>query len=81
MIRTGDILHNPVTGETLHFIETAADTERRVRASIDGSSEPDGFVAARPPAPVPDRGVRGPRGRDRVQGRRQGRSWPARGTS
>ena len=26
MIRTGDTLHNPVTGELIRFVETAADT-------------------------------------------------------
>jgi quercetin dioxygenase-like cupin family protein len=45
MIRTGDTLHNPVTGERLHFLETAADTNGE-HVLVEVTVEPDGFVAA-----------------------------------
>ena len=45
MIRKGDVIENPVTGESLHFLETSAGDERRVRARR-GAVQPNGFVAA-----------------------------------
>ena len=45
MIRTGDVLHNPITGEAIRFLETAADTDGE-RVLIEVLVEPNGFVAA-----------------------------------
>ena len=45
MIKTGDRLENPVTGEVLIFRETAADTDGR-RVRVETIVRPDGFVAA-----------------------------------
>jgi quercetin dioxygenase-like cupin family protein len=45
MIRKGDVLQNPVTGELIRFIETAADTGGE-HVLIEVVVEPDGFVAA-----------------------------------
>jgi quercetin dioxygenase-like cupin family protein len=45
MIRKGDVLENPVTGEVLRFIETAADTDGRYTL-VEAVVEPGGFVAA-----------------------------------
>ena len=45
MIRTGDIVHNPITGESIRFVETAADTDGE-RVVIEVLVEPNGFVAA-----------------------------------
>jgi quercetin dioxygenase-like cupin family protein len=45
MIRTGDVLKNPVTGEQLRFLETAADTNGEY-VLVEVTVEPDGFVAA-----------------------------------
>jgi quercetin dioxygenase-like cupin family protein len=45
MIRTGDTLHNPVTGERLHFVTTAADTDGEY-VIVDVELEPNGTVAA-----------------------------------
>lgn len=45
MIRSGDILHNPVTGETIRFVEAACDTNGEYTL-IECAVEPDGFVAA-----------------------------------
>jgi quercetin dioxygenase-like cupin family protein len=45
MIRSGDTLHNPVTGETLHFITAASDTNGEY-VLLEAVIEPDGFVAA-----------------------------------
>lgn len=45
MIRTGDILENPVTGERLRFITTAADTNGELTV-VECTLQPDGFVAA-----------------------------------
>ena len=38
MIRTGDVIENPVTGERLHFLATSADTrgEKVVANSLHG---------------------------------------------
>ena len=44
MIRTGDVLYNSITGETIRFVETAADTDGQ-RVVIDVLVEPNGFVA------------------------------------
>ena len=45
MIRTGDVIHNSITGETIRFVETAADTDGE-RVVIDVLVEPNGVVAA-----------------------------------
>ena len=45
MIRTGDVLQNPVTGELLHFVQAAADTDGEV-VVVDVVVAPDGCVAA-----------------------------------
>lgn len=45
MIRTGDILDNPITGETIRFVKAAADTGGAY-VLIDVLVEPSGFVAA-----------------------------------
>jgi mannose-6-phosphate isomerase-like protein (cupin superfamily) len=45
MIRKGDTLENPVTGERVTFLETAAETNGE-RVLIDVTVQPDGFVAA-----------------------------------
>jgi mannose-6-phosphate isomerase-like protein (cupin superfamily) len=45
MIRTGDTLQNPVTGEALHFLKTAADTDGEY-VLVEVRVEPNGSVAA-----------------------------------
>jgi quercetin dioxygenase-like cupin family protein len=45
MIRTGDVIHNSITGETIRFVETAADTDGE-RVTIEVIVEPNGFVAS-----------------------------------
>jgi quercetin dioxygenase-like cupin family protein len=45
MIRTGDTLSNPVTGERLHFVTTSADTDGEY-VVVDVELEPNGTVAA-----------------------------------
>lgn len=45
MIRTGDILNNPITGETIRFVKTSADTNGAY-VLVDVLVEPSGFVAA-----------------------------------
>jgi quercetin dioxygenase-like cupin family protein len=45
MIRSGDTIHNPVTGERITFHQTSADTNGEV-VVIECTVEPDGFVAA-----------------------------------
>src|SRR6266545_24128 len=45
MIRTGDTIHNPVTGERITFLATSADTDGEA-VVIEVDVEPDGFVAA-----------------------------------
>jgi quercetin dioxygenase-like cupin family protein len=45
MIRTGDTIHNPVTGERITFHATSADTTGEAVA-IECTVQPDGFVAA-----------------------------------
>ena len=45
MIRTGDVIHNSITGETIRFVETAADTDGE-RVTVDVLVEPNGFVAS-----------------------------------
>jgi mannose-6-phosphate isomerase-like protein (cupin superfamily) len=45
MIRKGDTIRNPVTGERVTFLETAADTHGEA-VVIDTSVAPNGFVAA-----------------------------------
>jgi quercetin dioxygenase-like cupin family protein len=45
MIRAGDTIENPITGERVTFLKTAADTDGEV-VVIDTIVAPDGFVAA-----------------------------------
>ena len=45
MIRSGDTLHNPVTGETLHFVTSASDTNGEY-VLVEAVIELHGFVAA-----------------------------------
>jgi mannose-6-phosphate isomerase-like protein (cupin superfamily) len=45
MIRSGDTIHNPVTGESITFHQTSADTNGEA-VVIECSVKPDGFVAA-----------------------------------
>jgi mannose-6-phosphate isomerase-like protein (cupin superfamily) len=45
MIRTGDTIHNPVTGERITFRATSADTDGEA-VVIECAVQPDGFVAA-----------------------------------
>ena len=45
MIQSGDVLHNPVTGETVHFLRTAAETDGEL-VEIEVTVQPDGAVAA-----------------------------------
>src|SRR5881397_1560575 len=45
MIRSGDTIHNPVTGELITFHQTSADTNGEA-VVIECTVQPDGFVAA-----------------------------------
>jgi quercetin dioxygenase-like cupin family protein len=45
MIRTGDVVTNPITGEQLRFVKTAADTGGEA-VVVEVTVEPNGFVAA-----------------------------------
>jgi quercetin dioxygenase-like cupin family protein len=45
VIRSGDTIHNPVTGERITFHQTSADTNGEA-VVIECSVQPDGFVAA-----------------------------------
>ena len=45
MIRTGDTIQNPVTGERITFLATSADTDGEA-VVIETVVQPDGFVAA-----------------------------------
>ena len=45
MIRTGDTIHNPVTGEQITFLATSRDTDGEA-VVIETVVQPDGFVAA-----------------------------------
>ena len=45
MIRTGDTIHNPITGERVTFLATSADTDGEA-VVIETVVQPDGFVAA-----------------------------------
>ena len=45
MIRTGDVLRNPVTGEELRFLRTSRDTDGRL-VEVEATIEPHGAVAA-----------------------------------
>ena len=45
MTRTGDTIHNQVTGETITFLATSADTDGEA-VVIETVVQPDGFVAA-----------------------------------
>src|SRR6266480_981737 len=45
MIRSGETIHNPVTGELITFHQTSADTNGEA-VVIECTVQPDGFVAA-----------------------------------
>ena len=45
MIRSGDTLHNPVTGEVIRFVEAASDTSGEY-VFVEVAVEPNGAVAA-----------------------------------
>ena len=45
MIRTGDTIENPVTGERITFLATSRDTDGEA-VVIETVVQPDGFVAA-----------------------------------
>jgi quercetin dioxygenase-like cupin family protein len=45
MIRSGDTIHNPITGERLTFHQTSADTNGEA-VVVECAVQPDGFVAA-----------------------------------
>jgi quercetin dioxygenase-like cupin family protein len=45
MIRTGDTIHNPITGERITFLATSQDTDGEA-VVIETVVQPDGFVAA-----------------------------------
>jgi quercetin dioxygenase-like cupin family protein len=45
MICTGDVIHNPVTGEQLRFVKTARDTGGEA-VVVEVTVEPHGYVAA-----------------------------------
>ena len=45
MIRTGDTIHNPITGERVTFLATSADTDGEA-VVIETVVQPDGCVAA-----------------------------------
>ncbi|HEY7793375.1 MAG TPA: cupin domain-containing protein [Gaiellaceae bacterium] len=45
MIRKGDVIENPVTGERLLFLETSADTNGEY-CLVEVTVQPNGFVAA-----------------------------------
>ena len=45
MIRTGDTIHNPITGERITFLATSADTDGEA-VVIETVVQPHGFVAA-----------------------------------
>jgi mannose-6-phosphate isomerase-like protein (cupin superfamily) len=45
MIRTGDTIHNPITGERITFLATSADTDGEA-VVIETVVQPNGFVAA-----------------------------------
>jgi len=46
MIRSGDTIHNPVTGERITFHQTSAETNGEA-VVIECAVQPDGFVATR----------------------------------
>src|SRR5437870_767798 len=45
MIRAGDTIHNPVTGERITFLDTSRDTDGEA-VVIEAVVQPHGFVAA-----------------------------------
>ena len=53
MIRTGNTIENPVTGERITFLATSADTDGEA-VVIETVVEPDGFVAAAHVHPAQD---------------------------
>ena len=77
MIRTGDTIHNQVTGETITFLATSADTDGEA-VVIETVVQPDGVRRRGTRSPVPERALRGRRGNPRSEGRRQGEDAGAR---
>ena len=71
MIRAGDSIHNPVTGERIVFRQTSADTGGEA-VVIETFVEPHGFVAAAHVHPVAGGALPGPPRHRRLQDRRQG---------
>ena len=79
MIRAGDSIVNPVTGERLVFELTSHDTGGEYTL-FDTFVEPGGAVAVRARPPVPDRDLHGHRGTPRRQARpREARARRRRG--
>ena len=62
MIRPGDRLENPVTGEVLIFHRTSEETDGE-SVLVETIVRPDGFVAAAHVHPLPDGALRGARRR------------------
>ena len=70
MIRTGQTIENPLTGERVTFLRTATDT-KGASVLIDVGVKPGGAVAAAHGHPAPDRALRGHRRHARVPPRPQ----------
>ena len=76
MIRTGDTIENPVTGERIVFRKTSRDTGGEA-VVIETFVQPDGFVAAAHVHPAPGGALRGAAGHARLQDRpREARRRP-----
>ena len=67
MIRAGDSIHNPVTGERIVFRQTSADTNGEA-VVIETFVEPDGFVAAAHVHPSQEERFQVLRGKKQVAG-------------
>ena len=71
MIRTGDTIENPVTGERITFLATSADTDGEA-VVIETVVQPDGFVAAAHVHPSQSERFAVAEGTLGLEGRRQG---------
>ncbi len=71
MIRKGDVIENPVTGERLLFLETSRETGGEY-VLVECTVQPNGFVAAAHMHPYQTRAVRDRVRHGRLQGRRRG---------